>query len=214
MKEIKFNEYVSLLKIRVFYSGGAYTLNVESGAKKAPDHFVFRGDHDSFVRFLMGIKAKDNKTWPRSVRGERYTDIANEIENGSDPIIYVWEHDYMRYINKKKEDEKMKIVKTPRQQESSQKYYSIEDFWNNYFKSAEAHWAPEESRWSWDGVGYYLRSSDKFCFLYSDERFEDLTIQTDVTVTEVHDSEVKVIEADDRRIRITLKTGAHIRIDL
>ena len=119
MKEIKLNEYVSLLKIRVFYSGGAYTLNVESGAKKAPDHFVFRGDHDSFVRFLMGIKAKDNKTWPRSVRGERYTDIANEIENGSDPIIYVWEHDFMRYINKKKQEEEMRIVKTPRFQEDS-----------------------------------------------------------------------------------------------
>ena len=96
-------EYTALLKIRVFYTGGAYTFNIESGARKAPNQFVFRGDHDSFVRFLMGIKAKDNKTWPRSVRGERYADIAAEIENGSDQIIYVWEHDYMRYVNRTKE---------------------------------------------------------------------------------------------------------------
>ena len=99
MRHIK--EYTALLKIRVFYTGGAYTFNIESGAKKAPGQFVFQGDHDSFVRFLMGIKAKDNKTWPRSVRGERYADIADEIENGSDQIIYVWEHDYMRYLNRK-----------------------------------------------------------------------------------------------------------------
>ena len=77
----KMKEYTALLRIRVFYTGGAYTFNIESGAKKAPAQYVFRGDHDSFVRFLMGIKAKDNKTWPRSVRGERYADIAAEIEN-------------------------------------------------------------------------------------------------------------------------------------
>lgn len=99
----KMKEYTALLRIRVFYTGGAYTFNIESGARKAPNQYVFRGDHDSFVRFLMGIKAKDNKTWPRSVRGERYADIADEIENGSDQIIYVWEHDYLRYLNKKKE---------------------------------------------------------------------------------------------------------------
>ena len=99
----KMKEYTALLKIRIFYTGGAYTLNIESGAKRAPRQYVFRGGHDSFVRFLMGIKAKDNKTWPRSVRGERYADIANEIESGSDQIIYVWEHDYIRYLNRAKE---------------------------------------------------------------------------------------------------------------
>ena len=102
----RMREYTALLKVRVFYTGGVYTLNVESGNNvKAPRQYVFRGDHDSFVRFLMGIKAKDNKTWPRSVRGERYADIATEIENGSDQIIYVWEHDYMRYLNRKNANE-------------------------------------------------------------------------------------------------------------
>lgn len=102
----RMREYTALLKVRMFYTGGVYTLNVESGNNvKAPRQYVFRGDHDSFVRFLMGIKAKDNKTWPRSVRGERYADIATEIENGSDPIIYVWEHDYMRYLNRKNTSE-------------------------------------------------------------------------------------------------------------
>lgn len=111
MKEIShLKEYTALLKIRVFHTGGAYTFNIETGARRAKN-YIFRGDHDAFVRFLMGIKAKDNKTWPRSVRGERYSDIADEIENGSDQIIYVWEHDYMRYINristKKSEAQKM-----------------------------------------------------------------------------------------------------------
>ena len=102
----RMREYTALLKVRVFYTSGAYTLNVESGnSVKAPRQYVFRGDHYSFVRFLMGIKAKDNKTWPRSVRGERYADIATEIENGSDQIIYVWEHDYMRYLNRKNANE-------------------------------------------------------------------------------------------------------------
>lgn len=87
-------------------------------------------------------------------------------------------------------------------------YHTIEEFWKTYFNSSK------RSRWTWDGVGFYMTPSNKFCFLYSEEPFEDLTIQTDVTVTEIHNSEIKFIEADDRRIRITLKTGAYVRIDL
>lgn len=99
----RIKEYTNLIKARVFYDGkGAYTLNLDKGIK-APNPYVFRGDHDQFVRFLMAIKAKDNKTWPRSVRGERYADIASEIESGEDQIIYVWEHDFMRYINSRRE---------------------------------------------------------------------------------------------------------------
>ena len=104
-------EYTNLAKARVFYDGkGSYTFNFDKGYK-LPNPYVFRGDHDSFVRFLMGIKAKDNKTWPRSVRGERYSDIADEIESGSDQIIYVWEHDFMRYLNHKKVKEE--VIKNP-----------------------------------------------------------------------------------------------------
>lgn len=122
------NEYTALLRIRVFYAGGGvYTFNIESGAKKAPDQYVFRGDHDSFVRFLMGIKAKDNKTWPRSVRGERYADIADEIENGSDQIIYVWEHDYLRYLNRTKES----ITK------KTESVMDVEDFYSFLSKSSK-----------------------------------------------------------------------------
>lgn len=108
----RIHEYTNLAKARVFYDGkGSYTFNFDKGYK-LPNPYVFRGDHDSFVRFLMSIKAKDNKTWPRSVRGERYSDIADEIESGSDQIIYVWEHDFMRYINKKKENYSMKESQT------------------------------------------------------------------------------------------------------
>lgn len=99
----RIKEYTNLIKARVFYDGkGAYTFNLDKGIK-APNPYVFRGDHDQFVRFLMGIRAKDNKTWPRSVRGEKYADIASEIESGEDQIIYVWEHDFMRYINSRRE---------------------------------------------------------------------------------------------------------------
>ena len=107
-------EYTNLAKARVFYDGkGAYTFNFDKGYK-LPNPYVFRGEHDSFVRFLMGIKAKDNKTWPRSVRGERYSDIADEIESGSDQIIYVWEHDFMRYINRKASKESVVKVREGR----------------------------------------------------------------------------------------------------
>lgn len=107
-------EYTNLAKARVFYDGkGAYTFNFDKG-HKLPNPYVFRGEHDSFVRFLMGIKAKDNKTWPRSVRGERYSDIADEIESGSDQIIYVWEHDFMRYINRKASKESVVKVREGR----------------------------------------------------------------------------------------------------
>lgn len=108
------HEYTNLAKARVFYDGkGAYTFNFDKGYK-LPNPYVFRGEHDSFVRFLMGIKAKDNKTWPRSVRGERYSDIADEIESGSDQIIYVWEHDFMRYINRKASKESVVKVREGR----------------------------------------------------------------------------------------------------
>lgn len=103
----RIKEYTNLIKARVFYDGkGAYTFNLDKGIK-APNPYVFRGDHNQFVRFLMAIKAKDNKTWPRSVRGERYADIASEIESGEDQTIYVWEHDFMRYINRTRESRRI-----------------------------------------------------------------------------------------------------------
>lgn len=102
---MKYLEDVNLLKATVFFDGKeSYTFNFNK-PKRAPNPYVFRGDHDSFVKFLMGIKAKDEKTYPNSVRGERYADIATEIEDGTDKNIYVWEHDFMRYIKKVNETE-------------------------------------------------------------------------------------------------------------
>lgn len=100
---MKYLEDVNLLKATVFFDGKeSYTFNFNK-PKRAPNPYVFRGDHDAFVKFLMGIKAKDEKTYPNSVRGERYADIATEIENGSDKNIYVWERDFMKYIKKTNE---------------------------------------------------------------------------------------------------------------
>lgn len=77
-----------LVKLEVFFDGkNSYSFNYEGKVK------VFRGDIQALAKFLQSFKAKDNKTNPRSARGERYIDIANEITDGSDRIIYAWSND-------------------------------------------------------------------------------------------------------------------------
>lgn len=77
-----------LVKLEVFFDGkNSYSFNYEGKVK------VFRGDIKALAKFLQSFRAKDNKTNPRSARGERYIDIANEITDGSDRIIYAWSND-------------------------------------------------------------------------------------------------------------------------
>lgn len=88
-----------LVKIEVFFDGkNAFSFNYEGNV------YVFRGDANQLARFLQSIKAKDNNTQPRSVRGERYADIAQEIIDKTDNIIYAWSNDLSNAINKRKEE--------------------------------------------------------------------------------------------------------------
>ena len=97
----KFHESVEekarhLVKIQVFFDGkDAFSFNYEGKV------YVFHGDKTSLTKFLQSFKAKDNKTQPRSVRGERYADIAQEIIDQSDNIIYAWSNDLNNVVNKR-----------------------------------------------------------------------------------------------------------------
>lgn len=197
------HEYTNLAKARVFYDGkGSYTFNFDKGYK-LPNPYVFRGDHDSFVRFLMGIKAKDNKTWPRSVRGERYSDIADEIESGSDQTVYVWEHDFMRYINKKKEDNFRESI------------IGVDDLYRNL--DDKPGWEVYDSR------------SDLLSYTYKGKLFIDFDLDEkgvpynvkvgmsnnvgDLDVDFYYDG-VRKVEIDSKLITFTLRTGDEVNIFL
>lgn len=91
-----------LVKIQVFYDGkSAYSFNYEGKVH------VFRGTVEQLAKFLQSFKAKDNKTQPRSVRGERYADIAKEITDQTDNIIYAWSNDLANALQKKESVEKL-----------------------------------------------------------------------------------------------------------
>lgn len=89
MKIIKnYSEDRKLIRVSVLYDGArSWTLQWKGGFK------VFRGSIEDFSKFLMKIKAKDDKESPRSFRSLTYINIAKEITNGSDIIIWVWEKD-------------------------------------------------------------------------------------------------------------------------
>lgn len=53
---------------------------------------VFRGNPESFAKFLQKIKASDNATEPRSKRQIKYMDMVNEIMSGRDHTIWVWDN--------------------------------------------------------------------------------------------------------------------------
>lgn len=196
-------EYTNLAKVRVFYDGKeAYTFNFDKGYK-LPNPYVFRGDHDSFVRFLMGIKAKDNKTWPRSVRGERYSDIADEIESGSDQIIYVWEHDFMRYINKKKEDNFRESI------------IGVDDLYRNL--DDKPGWEVYDSR---PDLLSYTYKGKLFIDFDLDEEGVPYNVKVgmsnnvgDLDVDFYYDG-VRKVEIDSKLITFTLRTGDEVNIFL
>lgn len=77
--------YRKLLKVKVINDGGTgWVLSYRGGQK------VFHGDVDEFAKFLQKIKASDNETAPRSTRNKTYKNIAQEIQTGTDRIIWVW----------------------------------------------------------------------------------------------------------------------------
>jgi hypothetical protein len=74
----------SLVQVRVRYENNTWTIQYNRSVR------VFHGNIEEFAKFLQRIKASDDKTEPRSVRNFTYMQIAQEIQTGSDPIIWVW----------------------------------------------------------------------------------------------------------------------------
>ena len=83
---IRMLEVNRLIKVKVLYDGNkAWTL------RWGKQFHVFRGSIEQFTKLLIKIKAKDTQSQPNSFRGMKYSDIANEITNGKDSEIWVWE---------------------------------------------------------------------------------------------------------------------------
>lgn len=157
----KFHESVEekarhLVKIQVFFDGkDAFSFNYEGKVH------VFHGDKVQLTKFLQSFKAKDNKTQPRSVRGERYADIAQEIIDQTDNIIYAWSNDLSNATMKKESVEKVN--------ESDEIYLNGKTFKSNglYAKTAKVYgniWADQLLKFADDEeaqkAGYYLIAND------------------------------------------------------
>lgn len=96
-KEIFLKE-ATLVKIEVFNDGDSWSMQWPKG------NFVFRGKVEEFGKFLMKLKASDDKEDPRSHRSLKYLEIAKEIQYGHDRYIWVWQH----ILNKVRESNKMR----------------------------------------------------------------------------------------------------------
>ena len=76
-----------LIQIEVLYDGHrGWNLTWGNGRFK-----VVYGSVEEFSKILMKIQAKDNFSDPHSFRSMTYIQIAQEIANGSDRTIWVWE---------------------------------------------------------------------------------------------------------------------------
>jgi hypothetical protein len=76
----------TLVRVEVYSTGNNWALQWEGGNK------TFLGTKEQFAKFLQRIKAADDREDPRSYRSMRYVDIASEIQNGSDRVIWVYKH--------------------------------------------------------------------------------------------------------------------------
>jgi hypothetical protein len=75
-----------LQQVEVLYDGHrGWTLNWNHNFK------VVYGSIEEFAKFLMKVQAKDNFQDPHSFRSMPYLQIAQEIANGSDRTIWIWE---------------------------------------------------------------------------------------------------------------------------
>lgn len=82
-----------LQKVEVLYDGHrGWTLNWNNNFK------VVYGSIEEFAKFLMKVQAKDNFQEPRSFRSMTYQQIAQEIANGSDRTIWVWERNLRPFL--------------------------------------------------------------------------------------------------------------------
>jgi len=82
---MKLTEIRSLVTISIWHDGkGSFTLSYPGGCK------IFKGSVKGFAKFLQKIQAKDGASYPKSARNKTYMEIAQDVFNGKDPMIYVW----------------------------------------------------------------------------------------------------------------------------
>lgn len=74
-----------LVKCKVYKHGNQWTLNSDKGGTR-----VFNGSIEGFAKFLRKIQAKDDAVDPKTFRSMTYMNIAQEIADGGDNVIYVW----------------------------------------------------------------------------------------------------------------------------
>lgn len=86
----RFAERRRLVQVKVLYDGHqGWTLYWDNSSKFK----VFYGTSEDFTKFLMKIKAKENDTLPKSLRNMKYSEIVDQIVNGTQHHLWVWETD-------------------------------------------------------------------------------------------------------------------------
>ncbi len=78
------SEARSLVRVHVRYEKDVWTIQYLRTVR------VFHGPIENFAKFLRRVGASDDQTAPKSVRNLTYMQIAQEIMDGTDPIIWIW----------------------------------------------------------------------------------------------------------------------------
>jgi len=83
-QESQLREDNKLHKVTVLKNGNSYTLSWNGRTK------VFRGNKESFIKFIKRLKVKDTDSSPKSARKKTYSQIADELDNQTSISVYVW----------------------------------------------------------------------------------------------------------------------------
>lgn len=86
--KIIYHEGKKLIKVKVLFDGNrGWTLSWNNKFKS------FFGSREDFAKLLQKVKAKDDAQSPKSFRSMTYLSIAQEIADGTDTTIWIWEKD-------------------------------------------------------------------------------------------------------------------------
>lgn len=82
-----------LYRGNVYFGSGVYTINcipLNDTNKHNKRSLTFRGDEESFKKFLRKIKAKDSSTFPASSKQRTYQQIIDDAKAEYSKPIYIW----------------------------------------------------------------------------------------------------------------------------
>lgn len=95
-----------LYRVNVMKMGNSYSFNYNGKVK------VYRGGEEGLKTLLRKLKVSDTKEEPKSFRIKTFGQIAQEIIDQSDPVIYIWSNIL----------DKMQMIVTESLQEAKQKW--------------------------------------------------------------------------------------------